>query len=321
MLIIGCGKIAGGYNMSRDDAIVMTHALAYRRQGGFRLAACVDPDARAREEFMARWDVPDGYSSVEAAFAARSYDVASVCAPTSAHVAVLETLAGSDVAAVFCEKPIGGDSKRARAVLQSLANRGKPVAVNFTRRWDPAIAALAQEIRSGAWGVVRAIVGRYVRGVINNGSHLIDLVHFLTGQRTAVVAAFGARADGVDGDPSVDAVLRLEDGTLVHLVAGDGRDFAQFELELILEKGVLAIEESGFAIRRRPTVKSDIVADTRVIGRGEWTEGRYGEALPRAVDNLRRALVEGAELASSGETALAAIEICEQLHQRTEASA
>ncbi len=102
VLIVGCGAIAGGYDARRPrrakSAGVFTHAGAYRAHGGFRLAACVEPIASRRKAFMARWNVAQGFASLaDCLEAGLAFDVASVCAPTPLHTAILEALLGLPV--------------------------------------------------------------------------------------------------------------------------------------------------------------------------------------------------------------------------------
>ena len=90
VLIIGCGNIAGGFDRGRDPAeYPFTHAGAYRKHGGFQLAACVEPDAEKRDAFMRDWDVPLGFASVTAALSIGLVcDVVSVCSPTVCHAVI-----------------------------------------------------------------------------------------------------------------------------------------------------------------------------------------------------------------------------------------
>ena len=83
VLIIGCGNIAGGYDKSRNDKAIRSHAGAYRRDDRFRVTACIDPDQDRLGEFMTRWGVPVGFPDLAACKAAGySFDVASLCVPT-----------------------------------------------------------------------------------------------------------------------------------------------------------------------------------------------------------------------------------------------
>lgn len=315
-LVIGCGKIGGGLNAGPGDRTVLTHALAYRRNPGFVLAACVDPDPAARAQFMQRWEVPLGFASLGEALASSSrFDVASVCVPTAQHATALATLARSAVRGVFAEKPLGGDPLAAATLVQAFGAAGKPLAVNFTRRWDPAIRALRQEILAGAWGAAKAAAGWYMRGVVNNGSHLVDLLQYLLDRALAPAGVMAQRDDGVPGDPTVDAVLRAGDGLVAHLIGGDGRDFALFEAEILFERGSVRIEELGLAIRRRRPAEPGAYPAARTPARGEWAATRYGEAMVHALDDLKSAIERGTPLASDGASALSAIAVCDALRQ------
>ncbi len=309
-IVLGCGRIAGGLNRSPDDAMVLTHALAYRRNPRFSLAACVDTDARARAEFAARWSPERAYSSLDEAFANDAvYDVASVCVPTAAHAATLDRLADLPVRAVFAEKPLGGDPMDARRIVERYRRVGKPLAVAYIRRWDPAMAALRAEIAEGKWGAWRGGAAFYGRGIVNNGSHAIDLLRFLTGEEFRIVAAMGAREDGVPGDPSVDAMLAAGGGQHVHLVACDGRDYAFFEMTLAFARGVVAIEEGGLRIVRRTVTESTHFAGVEIPAAGESIPTGYGEAFVRALDDIAGCLAHGGEPRSSGASSLASIEL------------
>lgn len=309
-IVVGCGRIAGGLNRSGDDAMVLTHALAYRRNPSFTLVACVDPDARARAEFATRWSPERTYASLDEAFAnGAAYDVASVCVPTAAHASTLDRLAELPVRAVFAEKPLGGDPAVARRIVEGYRRAGKILAVAYLRRWDPAMAALRAEIAEGKWGAWRGGAAFYSRGVVNNGSHAIDLLRFLTGEEFGIAAAMGARADGVPGDPSVDAVLAADGGQHVHLVACDGRDYSFFEMTLMFARGIVAIEEGGLRVVRRTVAESGHFPGVDVPGPGNGTSTGYGEAFLRALDDIAKCLDRGGQPQSSGASSLASIEL------------
>jgi predicted dehydrogenase len=317
VLIVGCGAIAGGFDARRPkrkkSAGVFTHAGAYRAHGGFRLAACVEPEASRRKAFMARWGVKQGFASLgECVEAGLAFDVASVCAPTPSHTAVLEALLAVPVGAVFAEKPLTGSLADSRWVVAAYARAGRPLAVDYFRRWDPAMRALKRELAAGAWGRVQGAVGHYGKGLFNCGSHLIDLLAYLWGPLEAR-AVLGRLDDHLPGDPTLDAVLAGPGGGLVHLVATDARTFFDFELALTTDKGRLVIEEQGQRLRVRTLEPSPLFAGYRVLAAGKYRPTGFGRALVEAVDNLHRCVSRGDSLLSDGASALAAEETCAAL--------
>jgi predicted dehydrogenase len=292
---------------------VFTHARAYRAHGGFRLAACVEPNAKRRKAFMTRWNVAQGFANLgECLESGLAFDVASVCAPTPAHAAVLEALLAFPVRAVFAEKPLTGNPSDSRRIIAAYAKAGRPLAVNYFRRFDPAMRALKREIAAGAWGQVRGAVGYYGKGIFNCGSHLVDLLGYLWGPLEAR-AVLGRLDDHVPGDPSLDATLAGPGGRLVHLVATDSRAFFDFELQITADKGRITIEEQGQRLRVRRVRPSPLFAGYRVLDSGKFRSTGFGTALVEGVGNLHRRLGGGEALLSDGRSALAAEDVCAAL--------
>lgn len=315
-IIVGCGRIAGGYNRGVNDVAVLTHALAYKRHPRFDLVAAVDTDPQARVSFTAQWGAMPTFATLDEALVADPHiDVASVSVSTRDHVAILDRLARSQVRAVFGEKPLGGDPIAAQGVVQRFAAEKKHLAVAYLRRWDPAMKVLKEEITSNAWGDLRAGTVVYGRGVVNNGSHAIDLLHYLVGQPLRIIAVTGHRDDGVSGDPTVDAVLAFPNGAHVHLVAADGRDYSVFEVTLVFAKGLVSIEDGGMTVWRRPA-EEGAFAGVQRPGNGARERSGLGTAFLHALDDIVNAIETGHEPASNGETALPAIALASDLRER-----
>jgi predicted dehydrogenase len=309
-LVVGCGRIAGGYNASRDDELVLTHALAYLRHPQFEIGACVDPDIDARAAFSERWGpIPQFATLDEALSSGGGFAIASVCVPTEAHIGVLARLLASDVRMVFAEKPLGGDPVRARAIMQAYESAGKTLAVAYLRRWDPTMSQLRREISEGEWGQLRAATVLYGRGAVNNGSHAVDLLAYLTGQSISIANVAKRIDDGMPGDPTIDATLMTQSGAAIHLVGLDGRDSATFELTLAFERGLIALEEGGMWVARRPTAPSPFFERTYAPGVGTRVRTGFGTAFLAALDDIAACDVGRRLPASSARSALPAIEL------------
>lgn len=312
-IVIGCGRIGGGTPESWIGDSVFTHAAAYQSHSGFHIVACVEPDADRRDLFMRHWKVDNGFASLAECLAAgTSFDVASVCTPTPQHAADLHALLKTNARAVWCEKPITGSSEESAEIVGAYKCAGKHLAVNHLRRWHPAITELKNQFAEGEWGAVHAVVGFYTKGVRNNGSHLIDLIGFLFGP----VHSFGpvlARIDYDPHDPTIDALLHTDNGTPVHLIGGDARSYALFELEIIAATGSVRIEQSGRTIRTRRTIDDPYSARYRILNEGKIDIVGTGDAFFRAADNIYKAITHGEPLVSDGETALDAERICDAL--------
>jgi len=311
-LIIGAGKIAGGYNAGPGDEMVLTHALAYLRHPKFDLVACVEPDEAARAAFMKNWGIPKGYASLDAALRDGGFDTASVCSPTGTHLAALEKLLASDVARVFAEKPLDGDAPAARKLASAFANKKVPVAVNYTRRFDPSMKALKEEIASGKYGELCSVAGWYDGGVMNNGSHLFDLANYLTGRVAGLLTAVPGSA--AESDPPISALAMLGEAPF-HIVARRSGIGSRFELEIALSGAIVTIEDGGFALRIRRYESSGAFAGEKVLQRGDWKPTAFGSAMLSALDELA-AWPHTGTLSSDMNSASHAIELAGTMRKR-----
>jgi len=289
--------------------MVLTHALAYTRHRQHELVACIDPDAKARLAFMEKWKVRYGYSTVDEALKTEQFDVASVCGPTGTHLPTLAKLLDADLKAIFVEKPLDGDAIGAKAIGMNFEQKGIPVAVNFTRRFDPAMHTFQSEIAAGRYGELRSIVGWCGTDLMNSGSHMVDLAIFLIGRVPRVVSVNRM-------GKNISALLDLG-GAPFHLLAANNPACSRFEVELAFSQAVVTIEDNGLALRRRAIVPSPDFIGAAVPERGEWIATQYGSAMLVALDELT-AWRPGARLSSDIESACISIALTEAIGRQTQ---
>lgn len=311
VLIVGCGAIAGGYNQARPSLPPLSHAAAFRGDARFEIAACVDPDRERRRDFMDHWSIPVGYD--ELSEVAASFDVVSICSPTPLHMQHVLAAVRLLPRLIFCEKPVGASLEDARRAVTACDDAGILLAVNYTRRWDPAVVGLRDDVAQGRLGAVRSAACFYNKGVVHNGSHMVDMLHFVLQRPLRLQAVGVATNDFFDDDPVVAALLEADGGISVHLIPADARDYALFELQLVTEQGSVAMEDGGLAWRSRRPMESAEFAGYKQLSSGERNQGEYMTAMPGAVANIYEALTTGAALMSTGHTALQAQQVCETI--------
>jgi predicted dehydrogenase len=313
VLIVGCGNIAGGFDAVRSaDAEPLTHAGAFSREPGFRVVACVDPDEDRRSAFQRRWKVEEAFADV-ASLGDRTgaFDIVSICSPTGMHAAHLEAALALRPRLVFCEKPVTPSLAETTHWVERFEQAGIHLAVNHTRRWAPDVVKLRVELQSGQWGRIRSAHGTYGKGVLNNGSHLVDLLQFLVGPLT-LVGAGAPLWDFWDTDPTVPALLAAGE-VPVQLSVSNAGDYSLFEAHLVTERAVISMEDGGLTWRIRRPVPSPHFSGYTALDRGVDVPGQYWLAMRSAAANIRECLRSGASLNSTGRTAADAQRLCEQI--------
>jgi len=320
VLVVGCGRIAGGAGLSSRNGEALTHAAAYDADGRFQISACVDPDPERRQKFAETWRAGAAYPDLDAALSSGdSFDVVSICAPSQLHGPLLAQLLDTDVGVVLCEKPLTTDLAEAERLVAAFDAADKPLAVGYTRRWHRGVQAVAEELRSGKWGRIRSAHARYARGIRNSGGHIIDLLHMLVGPMSVRYAG-NARHDYLADDPTLDAVLVAGDDISVHLMGGDGNDYGLLEVQLMTENGAITLEDWVTRVRRRETVPYRYAPHMQTLDAGTWEDVGAGGSFEAMIDNIYRTVTEGVRPASDGRSALAAQRIVEELIVRAEQS-
>jgi predicted dehydrogenase len=316
VLIVGCGNIAGGFDKGRKlTDFPYTHAGAYIRDNRFKMAACIEPDEARRIEFMKEWNIQLGFSSIDEILNLDyRFDVISICSPTTYHSHDIEVALQLSPRLIFCEKPITTSLVDTERLVAACKAANVMMAVNHTRRWDPSISELQANILSGQMGELRSIVGVYNKGILNNGSHMLDLLHFLVGA-VSVISVGKSVSDYLPSDPTLPVWLESEQGVPIHLVCAHAEDYAVFELQLIFSLGVLTMEEGGLYWRNRHAVESATFKGYRKLDDAARHAGEYPHAMIKAIDNIYRAITSGEALVSSGESALLAQRMCEKIKQ------
>lgn len=310
-LIIGCGAIAGGYDEAAPGSSqILTHAKAYLRHPRFDIVGCVEPDREARAKFQWTWEIPKGFASLDEVDI--DYDVASVCVPTEFHAEILEKLLASPVRLVFAEKPLTDDVERSRAIVEAYRAAGKPLVVNYLRRWAPGLVKLREDIAEGRLGSFIKGTAWYTKGLLNNGSHFLDLAGFLLGDLRPV-ARLGGVNDGRAEDPTLDVMVRTAHDAPLYLMAANANAYTIFEADLLFADARLRLTDSGFHLIRQTVTRSERFTGYSVLGPAKDCDSGLGQAMLDAVDNIARHLADGTPLVSSGRTALAAQELCAAL--------
>jgi predicted dehydrogenase len=243
--IIGCGRIAGGHARPEDSSALDTHAAAYHRHPAFQMVAACDADASALERFQRSWRVTNGYNSPTEMCRRHDLDVVSVCSPDAMHyqnaMDVIES--GNPPAVLLVEKPVCVLPEQLVRMAGAANEARVAVAVNHTRRFDPAHARLADTIRSGLLGELEEGSWTYYGGWLHNGVHAVDTLAMLLGEQPFPVSARVVRSSH-QNDADLRVVTEVGDATVV-FEAFDQSLYQLFQAELRFRLGLVRLSDFG----------------------------------------------------------------------------
>jgi predicted dehydrogenase len=216
------------------------------RAAGAEIAGIASSSAASAARAKDRLGVEQAYASFQDLVEDDAIDVIHVCTPNATHVTVAEAAlaAGKHV---VCEKPLATNVQDATHLVELAATAGKVATVPFVYRFHPMVREARDRIASGQTGRISTIQGSYLqdwllsrdddnwrvdaglggpsRAFADIGSHLCDLIEFVTNDRITRVGAlsrtlFSGRANhkDVQTEDLVAAVFATETGTVGNLL-------------------------------------------------------------------------------------------------------
>jgi len=234
--VIGSGQIGMGYDYAcPDDSRILTHATAGLYHPDFDLVGAVDVSANKRAQFTDKFNLP-AFETVGELYKATAVDVLALSVPTNTLSSAFETLLQHQPQFILCEKPIAYDYRSAKTMIANAQKLSIPVGVNYVRRFEPGILTLKQMISSGETGEIYKVVVFYSKGIINNGSHFINLLQYLLGDYSECRVIAPGRTMGHDCEPDVHLKMG---GVDVYFLAAREENFSYTDIKLITDKGVI----------------------------------------------------------------------------------
>lgn len=316
-LIVGCGNIGGRFDqVDRNSSFTKSHAGAYTADGRYEIVACVDSDEKYRKEFMQYWGVGKGFYSLQQAVSElNDIDVVSICSPTELHRQHVEEAVGLSPKLIFCEKPLSGSVESTKSLFDLCKKNEVQLLVNYNRRWDKVLVELGEDICRGKHGILRSVVAVYNKGILNNGSHMLDLLVGLLGELD-IISVLSSRLDYKVTDPSVSTYLESKDGVDVHLVSGSAEDYALFEVEFIFSEKILRMKDGGVSWSSRLVRDSEEFGGYRALGHELAMQGGYQNTFQFAVEEIHNVVLGSARVEKYVEQTLYVQSLCEALRDK-----
>ncbi|MCL2765208.1 MAG: Gfo/Idh/MocA family oxidoreductase [Treponema sp.] len=251
--IVGLGRIA---SLLENDTLrekPCTHAGAIAANDECSLAAGCDTDEKRRIAFAQKWQVPV-YDNAKEMLSACKPSILSIATHPDSHYYYCRLAADMQIPVVICEKPIADNIRNARKIAK-LAASGPVIITNHERRYSQdyiRAKTILDEGKLGCLLAVRAVLcmGRtspIINQLWHDGTHLADIIMFLTNSRLKHLRSWGAKLNSKNGTAWLQGELQ---GNLVPVIfeIGAGRDHLIFEIEFSCERGRLRIGNGIFEV-------------------------------------------------------------------------
>lgn len=312
VLIIGAGNIGAFFDRPTSQKI-LTHAHAFSSIEKFNLVGFVDSEIDKAFQASQIWGTKF-FKSIEEAFSKFDIDVVCVASSTESHYGILRNLLNFPIKFVFSEKPLVSNLDQALEILDLYENKKIPLLVNYSRRFTPEFEKIKNKIDNGLYGNFLCGNGYYTKGILNNGSHLIDLLNFLIGE----VKHFDVHSfefDFFNNDPSISVTLFIKNNPF-YVKHVNQKNYSIFELDLLFERGRVKILDSGLKIEEYLVQESNDFKGYKYLFKNDDYLTSLHNANYFAALNIYQNLTLGAELKCTAQDAFYALRICEKIKKR-----
>jgi predicted dehydrogenase len=311
--IIGLGQVGQGYDYSSSNFdLLLTHATALQLHNDFEVIGGVDTSQKQQSKFRDKFSIST-FVSVQDLYLEYNPDIIVIAVPTDYHVDVFLEVIKHSPKAIVLEKPVANDYINAKKLLKIATKKKCPISVNYLRRFNPALKSLKDIIARKELGNIYKGTAWYTKGIINNGSHFIDLFIWLLGEVTSIeVLNINRRWNNVDPEP--DLYIRFGD-TDMYMFSGHEESFYMGKFELIGDEGA-AFYEDGKSIDIHLSQNNQVYDGYKELVENRQIENSIEKDIFFGYDNLSEHLDNGKDLPSNIKTATNTMSIIHQILEK-----
>ena len=243
--IAGLGRIGSRLEEDRLREKPATHAGAIVKNPDCVLVAGCDINEDKRKLFEERWGCSNTYENIEEMLSNTCPQILHVATPPQTHLGIVEAAAEHGVPVIVCEKPLAHTEEDARRIAAFHRNGRTKILVNHERRYSKDYGTAKRRVEEGTYGELLSVHSMLYMGrnrdlhdmLLDDGTHLIDAVHFLTGSGLRLVRCERA---GLPGRQSL-LVTCTARGIPVLFEVASGRAYVTFEIDLVFSEGRIRI--------------------------------------------------------------------------------
>ena len=187
-MIIGLGAIGYAYdkNQKIKDTRIFSHAKAITSHKKFKLIGAIDILKNKRIDFKKKYSVPV-FSNIKDAFNDFRPEIVIIATPTNSHFKIfLEIIKIYRPLLIICEKPMTSNLVDAKKMLEISKKNKIKLFTNYFRVSDPTSLKIKKIVKNYKGKESIKVNAWYSKGLINNGSHLINLFQFFFGKVISV---------------------------------------------------------------------------------------------------------------------------------------
>lgn len=236
--VIGLGRIGCGFD-DIDDGKVKTHTGAYLKNTDTELVAFCDIDKTKLQKYGRKYHVKSLFTDYKELFKKTELDLVSICTHADSHLDIIKEAAKNNVKGIFLEKPISDNLKDAAKIIQICNKKNIKLQIDHQRRFSEFYIQVKNLVAKNI-GDVKTCNIFYGAGILNTGTHVIDVARFFFGDIQEVSGT--ASNYRLTNDFNINGIIKFKNGCVCNLQALDYSIYRILELDMIGKNGRLRLD-------------------------------------------------------------------------------
>jgi predicted dehydrogenase len=243
--VVGLGRIGSTLEFDRLREKPASHAGAISAHPECRIVAGCDTDSKKRDAFSRAWRCASLYDDYANMLRECAIDILHIATPPETHHDILRAALEQAIPVIVCEKPLAATRVDGESMARMAKDAPSRIIINHERRYALNYARTKEVIDRGVYGKMVSIVAKVHMGyrakaaevLLDDGTHMVDLLRFLTGKNLNVHCAMG---DPASKEVPLVAVMS-PGGVPILLEVGPGRDHIVFEVDISFQHGRIVV--------------------------------------------------------------------------------
>ena len=315
VVLIGLGNIAWKMQRDKTEGSSLSHKAAFDQNKQITLVAGYSPDTTELDEFIVNCN-SKGYQDMNEMLEREKPDIVSICSPHEFHASQVEMCLNYKIPMIWLEKPAAKTVKDIKKLekLRRELEYSSTILVNFQRRYTSSYQRLKKTIQKNTYGKVLSVEVNYSRGLITNGSHMLDLLSYIFPNSELELLWVEQEKTS-----SPSFIIKISND-LIASVVGIEASFHNIDLRVTCEKARISIEHTGMRIRVEEVKENDLYKGFYRLYDKKSDElgiAGFGHAFDYALEDLIKSYEKQTPPISNLTTAIKSQRLIEDILQKT----
>ncbi len=241
IVFFGAGNIVTGYQKNLKNC----HLNSVDTNKDFNILGVVDSNKQNAKIFS---DYSGSAIYEMADLISLDIDIIAICTPTNTHYQLINEILemGIKPKCFFCEKPFTDSLRNAEKIILNLELNNIGLIVGYQRSFLSDFKKIFNGHKNKEYGSLLNADIKYSKGLLNNGSHALDLLFCLF--EDIKLERFGnSFNDYSDSDLSSEVFFKNK-GRSISLTPLNEKSFSIFEVDIIFEKKRFRFTDNCFSL-------------------------------------------------------------------------